>query len=65
MVIFQRVGDADVNRRCHVWRRLEVAKWKCVLCGGISRAPTDNAECVRYEKLTEEDKDMCPYKNVR
>lgn len=34
--------------------------WKCVLCGAISSCPTHKGVGDAYEKLTEEDKALCP-----
>ena len=55
----QRVSDAKVDRGYHVWYQRQDGSFKCVLCGGITRVPTDVCEC-RYEELTKDEKEMCP-----
>lgn len=42
MPAFQTVRDSEYNRAWHVWRRLDKGRWKCLLCGGLSRKPSYN-----------------------
>lgn len=59
---FQAVNQrAAPDRVLHVWYRLKgTARWKCVLCGGVSRTPSDEAVPDYYEPLTDEERAMCP-----
>lgn len=66
---FQQVGDKQPDRTDHVWRGLgtvTIVGWKCVLCGGVTNktppfypTPTDWVP-EKTEKLTDEERAMCP-----
>lgn len=54
------------DRRKHVWTKLSNGRgWKCVLCGGVATRPDDDAEIRRYEKLTDEERTLCPKNDFR
>lgn len=61
---FQSVRDLEVDRRDHVWFvQNEIAK--CVLCGAVTRKvppyPTpEDWTAIKYEPLTDKERDMCP-----
>jgi hypothetical protein len=59
---FQTAGAPNVDRTAHVWYKPKHMRgwWKCVLCGGLSRQPSDDAEPQRVEKLTEHERGLCP-----
>lgn len=58
---FQRVGDKYVDRTMHVWHGPRPdGTYLCVLCGGVTRRPTENGGCDKYVPLTDEERDMCP-----
>ncbi len=58
---FQLAGQKRApDRKRHVWRHMGKGRYKCVLCGGISSAPSDDVEPLRYEVLTNEERDLCP-----
>jgi hypothetical protein len=56
----QRITDQRVYHSSHVWMGVGEGKWKCVLCGGITKCPTDTGGCERYEALTESERRECP-----
>lgn len=60
MTNFQRVGDAEVKRVFHVWYEIGRRKFKCVLCGGVTEFPSNNAKCTKYEQLTDLERSWCP-----
>lgn len=51
------------NRSVHIWKSHGL-KWKCVLCGGITNHPTINGDVEKYEPLTPEERDLCPFIEV-
>lgn len=59
---FQEPGDPKLKRTRHVWvrRRGKDGGYKCVLCGGISWQPSDDADCRTHEPLTAEERALCP-----
>lgn len=65
---FQVVGQRHLDRSRHIWRkRIATSDWKCCLCGAVSIAdcPPENNDLgwvpERYERLTLEDRQACPY----
>lgn len=59
----QVVGQKNLRRTLHVWTKLSPrGPYKCVLCGGISKAPADACEPERYERLTGAERALCPPK---
>lgn len=57
----QYLDTHQPDRSMHIWVR-RGDEWKCVLCGGITSQPSDNGGCDRYEKLTDEERALAPYK---
>lgn len=57
---FQATGQNNLDRRMHVWVRLPSKEFKCVLCGGISRTPGNETVPSRFERLTAEERALCP-----
>lgn len=59
--LFQQPGEMLLNRAKHVWiqHHTDPALWKCVLCGGLSRAPSNTCTPLRYERLTDEERALC------
>ena len=61
---FQVVGQRPVERTQHVWVKLEKGhRFKCVLCGLVTRRPTDNCgprDGEHYESLTPAERALCP-----
>lgn len=56
----QSVEDVIVDRKQHVWRRLNKGEgWLCVLCGGVSHTPEDDCTPRKYVPLTEHDRTLC------
>lgn len=50
-----------LDRGIHIWvRRPLTEDCKCILCGGITRRPSVNDLCQRYERLTDEERAMYP-----
>ncbi len=60
IVPFQTIKTREPDRTKHVWYKLpKTATYKCVLCGGVSRTPTDDDLPEKFEPLTDE-RDLCP-----
>lgn len=61
---FQVLGQKPLERNWHVWIKLERGhRFKCVLCGLVTRRPTDTCgplDREHYEPLTPEERAMCP-----
>lgn len=53
---------SPLNRSKHVWVKTPTGRWKCVLCGAITREPSDDCEPDCYEDLTDEERAVCPPK---
>lgn len=74
----QMVNSPNVDRRDHVWNRIEIVekkedkeisitKYKCVLCGGLDENPppypTPQDWCLStVEELTNEERALCKRK---
>lgn len=57
--MFQTVSQQEpLDRTLHVWVCKNRHKWKCVLCGGVTHAPTLNDLPQWFEKLTDEERDL-------
>lgn len=59
----QKVGDVVIDRSFHVWTQ-HGDKWKCVICGGVTKHPSINGNVERYELLTDEERLMSPFIEV-
>lgn len=62
----QLLNDGHVPRReLHVWYRLNGGRYdgwyKCVPCGGVAEEPTVNDLPQRFEKLTDQERALCPF----
>ena len=58
---YQVVGQKRLTRTMHVWvKRPRNGDYKCVLCGGVTAVPTDDCDVERYERLTAEERALCP-----
>lgn len=69
-LIFQKVGQRKIDRKDHVWVRLEGGVYKCVLCGGMARQPPGYPTPrdwlpTKYEPLTDEERALCPGKGLQ
>lgn len=61
MPIFQTVKQRQaIDRSAHVWVRRENGEWRCCICGGVTRRPTDDELPERFEPLTDEERRLCP-----
>lgn len=59
--MFQTTKSKNPERTDHVWfRKPNSTEWKCCLCGAIAKTNEDPAVIVRYEKLTEQERALCP-----
>ncbi len=59
---FQLVGQTRVDRKRHVWTRMQSGKYKCVLCGGLAKTPTDHdTPDSGFVILTDADYRLCPF----
>lgn len=57
---FQSVKQhAEVNRGMHVWFKRKDGSWKCALCGGVTRRPTDDDLPDTFEPLTDYERALC------
>ncbi len=59
---YQTVGQKEIiDRKYHVWKKNKSnGSFKCVLCGGVTKMPTLNEICEKYEYLDEEERGLCP-----
>lgn len=56
----QVVGQAGLDRAKHVWYKIADGRWKCVICGGVSKVPSSDDRPDRIEELTDTERAMCP-----
>ena len=71
MAEFQVANPANKSlcRKDHIWRFCK-DHWKCVICGALTKVPPrfptrKDWEPDRYEKLSEEDRALCPFFGYR
>jgi hypothetical protein len=57
---YQSAKDKTVDRGWHVWRPHPGGRYKCVICGGVTKMPTNEDACDTYEHLTTEERHACP-----
>lgn len=55
---FQIVGQKRLIRNLHIWKTLDAERWKCVLCGGVTKTPSDSNPPEKFEPLSEEEREM-------
>ena len=70
MAHYQAVGDESIKRTDHCWMKKENGTFKCILCGAICnkppRFPTQESwNPLSYEKLTNEERNLCPFEQRR
>ena len=70
MAEFQSVRQKKVKRTQHVFRFLRGGlvtqdTWKCVLCGWTTTRPGEDEAPGTYEKLSDDERGMCPPSGVR
>lgn len=60
----QYAGDKRPDRKEHVWVKMPTGGlFKCVICGGLTKRPCNDAEIITYDFLTPEERALCPKLN--
>jgi len=51
---------AAPDRTRHVWSQQKDGSWLCVLCGGVTRQPSDEELPDRFQEVTPNMRKLCP-----
>ncbi len=62
---FQVVGQKYLDRKKHVWYKRPPGDFKCVICGGVTKVPTQDDLPDRFEVVSLTEEAMCPGKVVK